>query len=135
VEKETIRDYELDIIVKAWRDEKFRQSLLKDAKKTIEKEFNIAIPKHVRISVHEEDENSLHLIVPAVPPNFSADELTDEELREVIGGVMSSGHITPFPTSEERTRINVLQKENQELHKMIHKLKADLSELESQLIK
>jgi hypothetical protein len=135
MDRETIRDYELDIIVKAWRDEKFRQSLLRDAKKAIEKEFDIEIPKHVRISVHEEDENSLHLIVPAVPANFSADELSDDELREVIGGVIASGHITAFPNSEQRTRIRVLHKENQELHKMIHKLKADLSELESQLIK
>ncbi len=29
MDKDQIRDYELDIIVKAWRDEPFRQRLLK----------------------------------------------------------------------------------------------------------
>lgn len=135
MDKETIRDYELDIIVKAWRDEPFRQSLLKDPKKAIEKAFGIEVPKDVRISVHEEDELSLHLIVPSVPSNFSTGSLSDDELKEVIGGVMGTGHLSAFPGSKERARLRTLQRENQELHKMVDKLKADLSALETQILK
>lgn len=135
MDKETIRDYELDIIVKAWRDEKFRQNLLKDPKKAIEQEFHIEVPKEVRIFVHEEDDLSLHLIVPSVPSNFTAEELSDDELKEVIGGVMATGHLSMFPGSKERARLRELQKENDQLQKMIHKLKTDLQALESQLIK
>lgn len=131
MDRENVRDYELDIIIKAWRDEEFRQNLLKNAKKTIEKEFAIDIPSHIEISVHEEHENSLHLIVPAIPSDFNADKLSDEELREIVGGVMSSHHMNNFPSSQERTRIKVLQRENQALHEVVSKLKAELLKVKS----
>jgi hypothetical protein len=135
MDKEIIRDYELDIIVKAWRDECFRKNLLKDPKKTIEDEFNITVPKDMNISVHEENENSLHLIVPSVPSNFTTEELSDDELKEVIGGVMATGHLTAFPGSKERSRLRQLQRENDQLKKMVEKLNKDLSAIESQLLK
>ena len=129
MDKETIRDYELDIIVKAWRDERFRKDLLKDPKVAIEGEFNIEVPKNVRILVHVEDEHTLHLIVPAVPSNFAAHDLTDDELKDVIGGVMATGHLSMGPGSPERAKLRDVQRENQELHKLVDKLKADLSAL------
>jgi hypothetical protein len=135
MDKEVIRDYELDIIVKAWRDERFRKNLLKDPKKAIENEFNIVVPDDMVISVHEERDNSLHLIVPSVPANFSAKDLSDDELKEVIGGVMATGHLAAFPGSKERTRLRNLQRENDQLRKMIEKLNNDLSAVESQLLK
>lgn len=135
MDKEQIRDYELDIIVKAWRDDVFRKNLLADPKKAIEKEFNIRIPHDVIISVHEESEQSLHLIVPAVPSNFDAEDLSDDELREVIGGVMATGHLSAFPSSKERAKLRSVQKENDQLRKMIEKLNGDLSSLEAQLLK
>lgn len=135
MDKEMIRDYELDIIVKAWRDERFRKNLLKDPKKAIEDEFSISVPKEMKISVHEESDNSLHLIVPSVPSNFSGDDLSDDELKEVIGGVMATGHISLFPNSKERARLRALQQENDQLKKMNDKLTRDLTALESQLLK
>lgn len=135
MDKEQIRDYELDIIVKAWRDEKFRKQLLSDPKKAIEKEFNISVPSDVTISVHEENDNSLHLIVPSLPPDFEAFDMSDDELREVIGGVMATGHLSAFPSSKERARLRSLQKENDQLKKMVEKLNGDLTSLESQLLK
>lgn len=135
MDKETIRDYELDIIVKAWRDERFRQSLLKDPKKAIEKEFDIKVPHDVTISVHEENDHSLHLIVPSVPSNFTAEDLSDEELKEVIGGVIATGHLAAFPNSKERLRLRELQKENDHLRKMIDQLKIDLAALGKQNLK
>jgi hypothetical protein len=135
MDKEQIRDYELDIIVKAWRDEKFRKQLLSDPKKAIEQEFNITVPPDVSISVHEESDDAIHLIVPSIPADFFAEDLSDDELREVIGGVMATGHLTTFPNSKERARLRVLQKENDQLRKMIEKLNGDLSTLEAQLLK
>ena len=135
MDKELIRDFELDIIVKAWRDEKFRQSLLKNPKLAIEKEFNIKVPEDMTISVHEESDNSLHLIVPSLPPHFTTEDLSDDELKEVIGGVMATGHLVAFPSTKERARLRNLQKENDQLRKMIEKLNHDLSDLEAQLLK
>jgi Mg2+/Co2+ transporter CorC len=135
MDKDQIRDYELDIIVKAWRDEPFRKRLLSDPKKAIEQEFDIVVPPDVQISVHEENEHSLHLIVPSVPSNFSATNLSDDELREVIGGVMATGHLGAFPKSQERVKIRNLQRENEQLRKMINKLQDDLDELEKQLLR
>jgi hypothetical protein len=72
MDKELIRDYELDIIVKAWRDEDFRKSLLKDPKKAIEEEFDITVPEDMQIFIHEEHEDTLHLIVPSIPPKIES---------------------------------------------------------------
>lgn len=127
MDKELIRDYELDIIVKAWRDEKFRQQLLKDPKVAIEQEFDIKVPHDMSISVHEENEHSLHLIVPSVPPHFIADDLSDDELKDVIGGVMATGHLAAFPKSQDRQKLRELQRENERLNKDIEKLKSELS--------
>lgn len=134
MDKEMIRDYELDIIVKAWRDERFRKNLLKDPKKAIEEEFSIVVPKDMQISVHEESDNSLHLIVPSVPSNFSSEDLSDDELKEVIGGVLATGHLSIFP-SKDRARLRALQQENDQLKKMNDKLSKDLSDLRSQISK
>lgn len=123
MDKETIRDYELDIIVKAWRDEQFRQNLLKDPKKAIEKEFNITVPKEVKVFVHEENDQSLHLIVPSVPSNFTAASLSDDELKEVIGGVIGTGHWSSSISSNERAQITKLKRENEALRKDLEKLK------------
>lgn len=135
MDKDVIRDYELDIIVKAWRDERFRKNLLSDAKSAIEKEFQISIPADMTISVHEEHENSLHLIVPSVPSNFDSEHLSDDELKDVIGGVMATGHVSLFPNNKDRERLRTLKRENDQLRKMIEKLNGDLSALEQQLLK
>lgn len=129
MEKELIRDYELDIIVKAWRDEKFRLDLLADPKKAIEKAFDIKVPHDMKISVHEENEHSLHLIVPSVPPHFIAEDLSDDELKDVIGGVLATGHLAAFPKGKERQRIRELEKENNNYKKDIEQLKHELKAL------
>jgi hypothetical protein len=134
MDKEMIRDYELDIIVKAWRDPRFRKRLLENPKKAIEEEFSVHVPKDMKIFVHEENDNSLHLIVPSVPSNFYTEDLSDDELKEVIGGVMATGHLSSFPNSGERARLRSLQQENDQLRKMIDKLNHDLSVLEDQFL-
>ncbi|MCA9508263.1 MAG: NHLP leader peptide family RiPP precursor [Myxococcales bacterium] len=123
MDKELIRDYELDIIVKAWRDENFRQQLLKDPKNAIEREFDIKVPHDMNISVHEENEQSLHLIVPSVPPHFITGDLSDDELKDVIGGVMATGHLAALPKAEDRKKIRELKKEIEQLKNELVALK------------
>jgi|SRR5579871_887988 len=135
MDKEMIRDYELDIIIKAWRDEKFRRSLLKNPKKAIEDEFSVRVPSDMEIFVHEESEQSLHLIVPSIPSNFDAEELTDDELKDVIGGVLSLGHLGAFPSKKERGLLREMQKENSELKKSVDKLTHELATIKQQLPK
>jgi hypothetical protein len=135
MDRETLRDYELEIIVKAWRDESFRLRLLKDPKNAIEEEFQVSVPGDMEICVHEENENNMHLIVPKPPEDFCSDELSDDELRDVIGGAMATGHVSNFPASHDRIKLRSLQKENEQQKKMIDKLKDDLNELEQQLLK
>jgi hypothetical protein len=130
MDKEMIRDYELDIIVKAWRDERFRKSLLRNPKKAIEDEFNITIPDDMQISIHEEGEHSLHLIVPSRSSNFDAGELSDDELKDVV----ATNHLAE-PRSKEENRLRNLQHENDRLRKTIEKLNNDLSALEAKVPK
>ncbi len=130
MDKETIRDYELDIIVKAWRDEKFRKNLLKNPKKAIEDEFSIHVPIDMEVFVHEERDNSLHLIVPSMPSNVTTESLTDDELRDVIGGVLALGHLGALPSKKDRARLRDLQKENDQLKASVDKLTRELAALE-----
>ncbi|GEM_PF-2430263 len=121
--KELIRDYELDIIVKAWRDEAFRLQLIKDPKKAIEQEFDIKVPHDMHIAVHEEHDHSLHLIVPSVPSNFEAGDMSDDDLKHVIGGVLATGHLAILPSSRDRQKVRDLQRENDQLKREIAILK------------
>lgn len=127
--KDIIRDYELDIIVKAWRDENFRQKLLKNPQKAIEEEFAIEVPKGVKISVHEESETSVHLIVPSLPSNFMAEDLSDDELKDVIGGVMANSHLGYSINNHEKKKIKLLEEEIKRQKETIAKLKDDLGKI------
>jgi hypothetical protein len=53
-----------DLRARAMRDEQFRQSLLRDPKGTLERELGAKIPAGVSIQVHEETENTVHVVVP-----------------------------------------------------------------------
>ena len=75
---------EAKLIARAWQDDAFRQALVNDPKATIEREFGTRIPEGVNVHVHEQSENSLHLVVPQPPEG----ELSVEELERVAGGVV-----------------------------------------------
>lgn len=135
MDKDIIRDYELDIIVRAWRDERFRLSLLDDAKRSIEEEFHITIPEEMNIFVHVEDDNNLHLIVPALPSNFAASDLSDDELKDVIGGVLAENHQSLFSNGIDKNRIKTLTDENQAQKQRIAVLEKEINGLKQSLSK
>ncbi len=69
------RDYRAEVILKAMKDEDFRQKLLDNPKAVIEHELGIIIPDQVNIQVLEEKLKAA-----------SKQELTDDELDRVVGG-------------------------------------------------
>jgi len=80
----TRRELEDRLITKAWKEPDFRKELVNDPKGTFEKYTARKLPDELKIFIHEEDGNTLHLTVPPVPSNVS--ELSDEELQRVAGG-------------------------------------------------
>jgi hypothetical protein len=72
------------IIERVWKDPEFKREFTTNHKGTIEKYSGQKLPADVKILVHEEDAKTMHLTIPAPPPNLS--ELSDDELEKVAGG-------------------------------------------------
>lgn len=69
------------VVAKAWVDEEFKKKLLKNPEKVL-KEMGIAIPRGVKLELHEQKAKKVHLILPAKP----AGVLSEQELRAVAAG-------------------------------------------------
>ena len=65
---------------KAGQDEDFRKTLLADPLGTVEAEAGIKLPTGIKLHVHEENADSLHLVLPAPM------ELDASQLQSVAGG-------------------------------------------------
>ncbi len=77
VTEATLRQY---LAGKAGQDEDFRKTLLADPEGTVETEAGIKLPAGMKLIVHEEDADSLHLVLPAPI------ELDAGQLQGVAGG-------------------------------------------------
>jgi hypothetical protein len=85
------RDLEAHLIARAWRDEAFKQELLRDPKAALERELaqlapGATLPEHVQIRVLEETPTTRYLIMPAKPLVESNVGLSDADLESVAGG-------------------------------------------------
>lgn len=67
------------------RDDKFRSALLDNPEETLRREFGIGIPEGVRVEVHEETPEVIHLVVPGRIP---ADRIPDEVLDDIVTSMM-----------------------------------------------
>ena len=76
---------EARIIEKAWKDDAFRQELLRDPQGVAERELGVFIPEGLNIQVHEESPTTMHLVIP-MNPAAQRTELSDRELEAVAGG-------------------------------------------------
>ena len=72
-----VREY---ISGRAAQDESFRKALLADAFGTVESEIGVKMPSGLKLVVHEESNEELHLVLPAPV------ELTPQQLQVVSGG-------------------------------------------------
>ncbi len=72
-----VREY---VIGKACRDEEFRRALVADPVGTVNAEMGARLPDNLKVEVHEETHETLHLVLPAPM------ELTGAELEQVAGG-------------------------------------------------
>ena len=77
VTEEAVRDF---ITGKAGADEHFRAALLKDPVPVVEAEIGVRLPGGLKLRVHEETNDELHLVLPAPV------ELTPAQLQTVSGG-------------------------------------------------
>ena len=79
------QEMEALIVQRAWKDEAFRAEFLADAKGTIEKYAGQKLPADVKVVALAEDDKTIHFVIPPKPAN--ADQLSDEDLEKVAGGV------------------------------------------------
>ena len=82
----TRKDIEAKIVALAWQDDDFRSKFVADPKHQFEEKLGVRLPASLKMTVHEENENSLHFVIPAKPKANASSELSDEELEKVAGG-------------------------------------------------
>ena len=83
------REAEARIVDRAGQDPEFRRRLLATPQATIEAALGVTLPSGIRLTVLEETDRQLYLVLPA--PAAGDGELTDSELAAVSGGAAASG--------------------------------------------
>ena len=81
-ENDTAPDF-AKIIAKAWRDPAFKAALIANPTAALKAE-GIAVPAGMAVTVLENTDKQFHLVLPPAP----TDELSDDELERVAGGVV-----------------------------------------------
>jgi hypothetical protein len=86
---QTRKDLEARIIANAWRDPAYKESLMKDPKAVMAGELHaidpsIQLPAELNVSVHEEDANHFHLVLPRNPKDIALSEILNEDGMEVV---------------------------------------------------
>jgi hypothetical protein len=78
------RDMETALIEKCWKDPEFKKAVINDPRTLLEQRTGRKLPPNLKIYIHEEDANTLHLTIPPSPTNVT--ELSEDELESVAGG-------------------------------------------------
>ena len=83
------------IVARAVSDPAFRQQLLANPKRTLEQTLGVTFPPSLEVVVLEETASRICLVVPRLAP--ASEELTDEALTAVAGGLMTASMPGPLP--------------------------------------
>lgn len=78
------RDLESQVIVKAWKDPGFLKELRTHPEAALERALGIELPSGVKVHVHQEDEKSLHLVLPQ-GPGAPAERISEADLQRTAG--------------------------------------------------
>ena len=78
-------------MAKVWQDEKFKKRFVAEPA-TVFKEFGVEVRAGVQLRVVENTDQILYLMLPAKAPTG---ELTDADLKQVVGGDQRSKPATP----------------------------------------
>ena len=79
-------EMERSLVQRSMEDEESRQRLLDDTKAVVEQELGTQLPEDVEVSVVEESQQSIYLVLPSGRRISRAGELSDQELGAVAGG-------------------------------------------------
>jgi Nitrile hydratase, alpha chain len=90
-DRRTRREFELQLIEKAWKDDAFRQALVTDPQGAVESELGAKLPAGLQVKVLAESANTFYLVLPANPDRAPAGALTDQQLEAVAGGGWTYG--------------------------------------------
>jgi Nitrile hydratase, alpha chain len=92
----TRRDFELQLIEKAWKDDAFRQALLTDPRGALERALGGKLRAGVQLKVVEETADTFYLVLPAnADQTATAGQLSDQQLEAVAGGFVGSSPWDP----------------------------------------
>jgi len=82
-------EFESRLILKAWENEDFRNELLANPRKVLERETGQKVPESIQISALEETGNKIYFVIPPKPVKVTADGvLSDEALQQVAAGAV-----------------------------------------------
>jgi hypothetical protein len=87
------KEFEAQIVKKAWKDPKFKKELLADPKAVLEKELKAVskdakLPASMKVNVVEETADTIYLVLPRNPKEVVGKDLSDKDLEAVAGGTL-----------------------------------------------
>lgn len=84
-------EFERNLIERALQDEAFKQELLNNPKAVYARESGEELPKNLEFEVIQETSNKVYLVLPNNPASGVEEELSEEALETVAGGVCGLG--------------------------------------------
>lgn len=78
-------ELEQQVVERAARDSQFRKDFMTNPRETAEREFGVAIPEGIDITVLEETPSSVYVVLPPAQAQAGR-EVSDADLEAVAGG-------------------------------------------------
>ncbi len=83
------KEMEAKVTQKAMEDSEFRAKLLEDPKAALAEFGGKAVPDGISVNIVEEKPNTVTIVVPPTPAQFSENaELSDDALENIAGGAI-----------------------------------------------
>ena len=95
----TRKDLEIHLITRALKDESFRAELIANPKAVIEQEIGSKLPDELEITVLEETEDTIYMVLPCNP----YEGLSEEELKASLG--MSYEDVAQWVLEQQRNAL------------------------------